>query len=122
MRSSTSRQRRSVCSGVRAGSVSRSAPFRLQASALPRRCGRSTIFSPPIAKSRRRWPPCNRTPAETVTRSSYVIVPVVVALAAIQRSMDAAAPRELAGKNDNPVSSLLSKADIGITITRQVAP
>jgi hypothetical protein len=57
-------------------------------------------------------------PLQAVTRSSYVIAPVAVALAAIQRSMDAAAPRELAGKNDNPVSSLLSKADIGITIAR----
>ncbi len=57
-------------------------------------------------------------PLQAVTRSSYVIAPVVVALSAIQRSMDAAAPRELAGKNDNPVSSLLSKADIGITVER----
>ena len=57
-------------------------------------------------------------PLQAVTRSSYVIAPVAVALAAIQRSMDAAAPRELAGKNDNPVSSLLSKADIGITVAR----
>ena len=57
-------------------------------------------------------------PLQAVTSSSYVIAPVAVALAAIQRSMDAAAPRELAGKNNNPVNSLLSKADIGITITR----
>jgi hypothetical protein len=57
-------------------------------------------------------------PLQAVTRSSYVIAPVAVALSAIRRSMDAAAPRELAGKNDNPVSSLLSKADIGITVTR----
>ena len=57
-------------------------------------------------------------PLPPVTRASHVIAPVAVALAAIQRSMDAAAPRELAGKNDNPVSSLLSKADIGITVAR----
>ena len=57
-------------------------------------------------------------PLQAVTRSSYVIVPIAVSLAAIERSMDAATPRELTGKNDNPVSSLLSKADIGITIAR----
>ena len=57
-------------------------------------------------------------PLPTVTKSSYVIAPVAVALAAIRRSLDAAAPRELAGKNDNPASSLLSKADIGITVGR----
>jgi len=57
-------------------------------------------------------------PLPPVTRASYVIAPVAVALAAIRVSMEQAAPRELAGKNDNPVSSLLSKADIGITVGR----
>jgi hypothetical protein len=57
-------------------------------------------------------------PLQAITRSSYVIAPVAVALSAIQSKLDAAAPRELAGKNDNPVSSLLSKADIGITAGR----
>ncbi len=52
------------------------------------------------------------------SRASYVIAPVAVALSAIRASLDAAAPRELAGKNDNAVSSLLSKADIGITVNR----
>ena len=53
-----------------------------------------------------------------VTRASYVIAPVAVALTAIRASLDAAAPRELIGQNANPVSSLLSKADIGITVSR----
>ena len=53
-----------------------------------------------------------------VTRASYVIAPVAVALSAIRANLDAAATRELVGKNDNAVSSLLSKADIGITIAR----
>jgi hypothetical protein len=53
-----------------------------------------------------------------LSRESYVIAPVAVALTAIHRSLEASAPRELAGKNDNPVSSLLSKADIGITVSR----
>ena len=55
---------------------------------------------------------------QPVSRASYVIAPVAVALTAIRASMDAAAPRDLVGKNDNPVSSLLSKADIGITVGR----
>ncbi|HEY1475497.1 MAG TPA: DUF4403 family protein [Pseudolabrys sp.] len=59
-------------------------------------------------------------PLQDVTRSSYVIAPVAVALSAIRRSMDAAAPRDLVGKNDNPVSGRLSKADIGITVARGV--
>ncbi len=53
-----------------------------------------------------------------VTHASYVIAPVEVALSAIRTSLDAAAPRTLVGKNANPVSSLLSKADIGMTVTR----
>jgi hypothetical protein len=53
-----------------------------------------------------------------VTRASYVIAPVAVSLNAIRASLDAAAPRQLAGQNNNPVSSLLSKADIGITVAR----
>ena len=57
-------------------------------------------------------------PLQPLTRASYVIAPVAVSLAAIGRSLDAAAPRDLVGKNDNPVSSLLSKADIGITVAR----
>ncbi len=57
-------------------------------------------------------------PLQAITRSSYVIAPVAVALSAIRSKLDASAPRELAGKDDNPVSSLLSKADIGITVAR----
>src|SRR5665213_1612143 len=57
-------------------------------------------------------------PLQPVTRSSYVIAPVGIALSTIRSKLDAAAPRELAGKNDNAVNSLLSKADIGITVAR----
>jgi len=57
-------------------------------------------------------------PLQPVSRASYVIAPVAVALTAIRQSLDNAAPRELVGRNDNAVSSLLSKADIGITISR----
>jgi hypothetical protein len=57
-------------------------------------------------------------PLPPVTRASYVIAPVAVALTAIRANLDAAAPRQLIGQNGNPVSSLLSKADIGITVAR----
>ncbi len=57
-------------------------------------------------------------PLPPVTRTSYVIAPVAIALTAIRASLDASTPRDLSGKNGNPVSSLLSKADIGITISR----
>ena len=57
-------------------------------------------------------------PLPPVTRASYVIAPVAIAISAIGRTLDAAAPRDLVGKNDNPVSGLLSKADIGITVAR----
>ncbi len=57
-------------------------------------------------------------PLPPVSRSSLVIAPVSVALAAIRDALDAAAPRNLAGKNNNPLSEILSKADIGWTLTR----
>ncbi len=57
-------------------------------------------------------------PLQPVTRASYVIAPTAIALGAIRTALDSAAPRTLVGKNDNPVSDLLSKADIGITLAR----
>jgi hypothetical protein len=55
---------------------------------------------------------------QPLSRPSYVIAPVAVAITAIRQNIEAATPRDLVGKNANPVSNLLSKADIGITITR----
>ena len=57
-------------------------------------------------------------PLQPLTRASYVIAPVAVSLNAIQRSLEASAPRTMSGKGGNPVSSILSKAEIGMTITR----
>ena len=57
-------------------------------------------------------------PLQPVSKASYVIAPVAVSLAAIGRSLDTSAPRDLVGKNGNPVSSLLSQANIGITVAR----
>jgi hypothetical protein len=76
-------------------------------------------FLPPENDAKRavaNLPPPPALPA--VNRTSYVIAPVAVALTAIRASLDATAPRDLSGKNANPVSGLLSKADIGITISR----
>ena len=57
-------------------------------------------------------------PLPPMTRASFVIAPVAISIDAIQRTLEAFAPRQLSGKADNPISSLLSKADIGMTINR----
>jgi hypothetical protein len=57
-------------------------------------------------------------PLQAITRASHVIAPVAVALTAIGQSLDATAPREFAGKNDNPVTQLLGQAQIGLTVSR----
>jgi hypothetical protein len=76
-------------------------------------------FFPPDSDAKQAVAKLPQPPAlQPVTRSSYVIAPVAVALTAIRQSLDNAAPRELVGKNDNPLSGLLSKADIGISVSR----
>ena len=57
-------------------------------------------------------------PLQPLTRASYVIAPVAVSLNAIQRSLEASAPRTFSGQGSNPISGILSKADIGMTINR----
>src|SRR5262245_56656543 len=57
-------------------------------------------------------------PLPPVTRTSSVIAPVAVANNAIRDVLENAAPRNLNGKRDNPLSELLGKADIGWTIGR----
>ncbi|MDO8878804.1 MAG: DUF4403 family protein [Pseudolabrys sp.] len=57
-------------------------------------------------------------PLQPLTRASYVIAPVAISLNAIQRSLEASTPRTMTGQGNNPVSGILSKADIGMTITR----
>jgi hypothetical protein len=58
------------------------------------------------------------TPLRPATRVSNVTAPIAVALTAIRDTMEQQAPRSLAGKRDNPLSELLSKADIGWTLAR----
>ena len=44
--------------------------------------------------------------------------PTAIALSAIRDALETAAPRNLAGKRDNPLPQLLSNADIGWTVDR----
>ncbi len=75
------------------------------------------------------WPPRPPAPARlstleqlpplpATTRQSLVIAPVSITLGAIRDALEAAAPRDLAGKNANPLSQILSKADIGWNVER----
>ena len=57
-------------------------------------------------------------PLQPVTRTSVVIAPAAIALSAIRDAMEAQAPRDLAGKRDNPLGQLLTNAELGWTITR----
>jgi hypothetical protein len=57
-------------------------------------------------------------PLPPVTRSSYVVAPVAVALSAIRDVADRATPRNFTGKADNPVAQVLQNADIGWTAAR----
>jgi Domain of unknown function (DUF4403) len=57
-------------------------------------------------------------PLKPITRNSIVVTPAAVALTAIRDSLEKAAPRDLNGKRDNPVTQLLSNAEIGWTVSR----
>jgi hypothetical protein len=70
---------------------------------------RGTVASPVLAE----LPPLPPAP-----RISSIIAPVTIPLAAIREAADRAAPRNFAGKADNPVSQILQNADIGWTASR----
>lgn len=57
-------------------------------------------------------------PLPPAPRSSVVVAPVAISLTAIREAAERAAPRNFAGKADNPVSQLLQDADIGWTASR----
>ena len=57
-------------------------------------------------------------PLPPAPRSSFIMAPVTIALSAIRDAADRAAPRNFAGKADNPVSQILQNADIGWTASR----
>ncbi len=52
-------------------------------------------------------------PLPPTARSSYVVASVVITLSAIRDVADRTAPRNFAGKANNPLSQLLQNADIG---------
>src|SRR5262245_47113454 len=72
----------------------------------------------PDAASSRRPALTAVPPLEEVTRSSMVVAPVAIAETAIRDALETQAPRNLTGRKDNPLSQLLSNADIGWTVTR----
>jgi len=57
-------------------------------------------------------------PLEPLTGISTVLAPAVIAMSAIERALEAQAPRDLSGKARNPVSQLISNADLNFTVTR----
>src|SRR6201994_1399946 len=70
---------------------------------------RAKLAAPQLAQ----LPPLPPSP-----RSSVVIAPVAISLTAIREAAERAAPRNFAGKAENPVSQLLQDADIGWTASR----
>jgi Domain of unknown function (DUF4403) len=70
---------------------------------------RGTVGAPVLAQ----LPPLPPAP-----RSSSILAPVAIALSAIRDAADRSAPRNFAGKADNPVSQILQNADIGWTASR----
>jgi Domain of unknown function (DUF4403) len=57
-------------------------------------------------------------PLPPAARSSFVMAPVSITLAALRDAADKAAPRNFAGKADNPATQVLQNADIGWTASR----
>ena len=57
-------------------------------------------------------------PLPPASRRSFIMPQVAIALSAIRDAADRAAPRNFAGKADNPVSQILENADIGWTASR----
>ena len=57
-------------------------------------------------------------PLAPVARNSVIVTPAAIALSAIHSALETAAPRNLAGKRDNPLPQLLSNAEIDWTVAR----
>src|SRR5713226_7280528 len=57
-------------------------------------------------------------PLQAAVRTSTIVAPAAIALTAIRDALEKTAPRDLTGKRDNPVSQLLSNAEIGWTVAR----
>ena len=70
---------------------------------------RATTTAPPVAQL---------PPLPPVAKSSIVVAPVAIALSAIREQAEKAAPRNFAGKAENPISQILENADIGWSAVR----
>src|SRR3984893_12580790 len=57
-------------------------------------------------------------PLPPLTRPSVVVVPAVIPISAIREALEAATPRNLTGKRDNPLPQMLTNADVGWTVER----
>jgi hypothetical protein len=57
-------------------------------------------------------------PLQPLTGTSTILTPAAVAMSAIRDMLDAQAPKNLSGKPQNPVSKLLSNAQLTFTVTR----
>src|SRR5262249_35310094 len=57
-------------------------------------------------------------PLGPVPGKSGIVPPAAIALSAIHSALETAAPRNLAGKRDNPLPQLLSNAEIDWTVAR----
>jgi Domain of unknown function (DUF4403) len=57
-------------------------------------------------------------PLQPLTGASTVLAPAAIAMTAIRDALEAQAPRNLTGKPQNPLSQLLSNADLNFTVTR----
>src|SRR5262249_12921080 len=60
----------------------------------------------------------NVPPLKPVARNSVIVTPVAVALSAIHSALETAAPRNLAGKRDNPFPQMLSNSQLDWTVAR----
>src|SRR5260370_23736691 len=57
-------------------------------------------------------------PLTPVTRKSVIVTPAAIGLSAMHTALERAAPRNLAGKRDNPVPQLLSNGELDWTVAR----
>jgi hypothetical protein len=57
-------------------------------------------------------------PLQPLTGNSTVLAPTAIALTAIRDALDAQAPRNLAGKPQNPLGQLLANATLSFSVTR----
>jgi hypothetical protein len=57
-------------------------------------------------------------PLPPASRSSVILAPVAISIAAIRDAADRAAPHTFTGKADNPATQILQNADIGWTASR----